>query len=735
MADITQLHEIALKYSQLSQASYHSGDIDLSGSYNIINIQNDTYEGYSATLFQGKDTNEFVYAIKGTNSWISDVPDDDGGLIFDKTPDQFDDMVNHFQSMIDQGYISKENPITVTGHSLGGLEAQILTTVFPEYIKETHTQNAPGALNLEIPSVMEYHGEYYRNYEVLSGGIVTGEKISKNLYDAYQKFNENKYFSEIADKIYNLKAKDGPSIIADFGEDIGNNNISIYGKWHFISDVVDDLKVYKALYSNYLSDEEGVPTDFYSWMNNQKDNFTILEGGYGDIVKLSLSNDNEIYLVKNQNGNYDKYELTPDSYNLNGEVTEYNVKIYDSQGNPTYSYDANEPFKLNLIQDGENLTLTKTPITLLSDEGFEYTQAPISIPLTQNQTISHVAQNTPYSSDELLEYNNLSQEEAKRLPVGYVVQIPKGVNNIEGGYGIIKEYESYDGSKIYYVPNQYGSKDVVTIDKEGNLIRNDVETNYDLMLLMRADEQSQEYVNKIDISKLEKYASSGYIMSDASFYEPNSQTISYEREDGSICQITYDTNNDLLIYGDPNNPQKITFTDEKGDYQVWERDKNGEFVRINSIDYSVVTNTAINQIGSLIISNNPDFSNIEKIAVSTSVATIADFVTYKGTDEFNSSQESVDNLKGAVVSFAVSSYFAKNDNISDLLGMDGTFLGDLADFTVSFTTSYSIGVLANNGFSFDALSNAFSSTTNSATGAITPSSYSTALTCRLINIF
>jgi Ca2+-binding RTX toxin-like protein len=210
-------------------------------------------------------------------------------------------------------------------------------------------------------------------------------------------------------------------------------------------------------------------------------------------------------------------------------------------------------------------------------------------------------------------------------------------------------------------------------------------------------------------------------------YNSEDNIVYYRNQKGNWEQLTYNENNDLLIYGDPNNPQKITFTDERGDYQVWERDKNGEFVRINSIDYSVVTNTAINQIGSLIISNNPDFSNIEKIAVSTSVATIADFVTYKGTEEFNSSQEGVDNLKGAVVSFAVSSYFAKNDNISDLLGMDGTFLGDLADFTVSFTTSYSIGVLANNGFSFDALSNAFSSTTNSATGAITPSSYSTAL--------
>jgi len=55
----TDLYEIALKYSQLSQASYHDGDIDLSSSYNIINIQTDTYEGYSAILFQEKGTKEF----------------------------------------------------------------------------------------------------------------------------------------------------------------------------------------------------------------------------------------------------------------------------------------------------------------------------------------------------------------------------------------------------------------------------------------------------------------------------------------------------------------------------------------------------------------------------------------------------------------------------------------------------------------------------------------------------
>ncbi len=465
MENITQLNEIALKYSQLSQASYHEGDIDLSSSYNIINVKNDTYEGYSATLFQEKGKDEFIYGIKGTSmDTVSDF-DDDAGMIFNRVPDQFDDMVNHFQSMIDQGYISKENPVTVTGHSLGGAEAQLLTTIFPEYIKETHTQNAPGVKNLELPNVMEYHGEYYRNYEVLPGGIVTGERISKNIYDAYQKFYENKDSTEIADKIYNLKAKDGLSPIADLGEDIGNNNIVIYGNSHSIGNVVDNLKVYKVLYSDYLNDEGGVPQDFFSWMNNQKDNFTILEGGYGDIVKLPLSNSNEIYLVKNQNGNYDKYELIPDSYNQNGEVLEYDVNIYDSQGNLTYSYDANELFKLNLVQDGENLTLTKTPITFLSDEGFEYTQAPISIPLTQNQTISHIAQNTPYNSIELLEYNNLTLEQAKSLPVGFEVQIPKDVTVVDGEYGAIKIYEGYDNTGVIVTPNEK-----ITYDENSDLL-------------------------------------------------------------------------------------------------------------------------------------------------------------------------------------------------------------------------------------------------------------------------
>ncbi|RXK13690.1 hypothetical protein CP985_13280, partial [Malaciobacter mytili LMG 24559] len=104
-----------------------------------------------------------------------------------------------------------------------------------------------------------------------------------------------------------------------------------------------------------------------------------------------------------------------------------------------------------------------------------------------------------------------------------------------------------------------------------------------------------------------------------------------------------------------------------------------------------VGKTAINQIGSLIIANNSDFSNIDKIVVGTSVGVIADLATYNNDIAVKDvGASSWKNLAGSVVSFALSSYFAKNDNISDILGMDGTLIGDLADFTLSYAASTAI---------------------------------------------
>jgi len=313
------------------------------------------------------------------------------------------------------------------------------------------------------------------------------------------------------------------------------------------------------------------------------------------------------------------------------------------------------------------------------------------VSLKSGQTISHIAANTEFTTMDLLKYNNLTLEQAKNLPVGYEIQIPKSIENFDGGYGNIKLYTSYDGTLTYYIPNEKGNVNVIKINSDGEILQNDFDTNgtlLDEIVVNPNDNQSyndaktmeellKDPNNLVKIDDGILYADSGQIKTDVN-YDKDSQTLFYEDENGNLQQITYEENSDLLIYGDVSNPNKITFTDKNGNYQVWEKDNEGNFVQTNKVDYSGVLNTAINQIGSLIIMNNQDFSNIEKIAVSTTVSTIADFATYKGTD-FNTTDKTVSNLQGAVVSFAVSSFFAKNDNISDILGMDGTFLGGLAE--------------------------------------------------------
>ena len=94
--------------------------------------------------------------------------------------------------------------------------------------------------------------------------------------------------------------------------------------------------------------------------------------------------------------------------------------------------------------------------------------------LKDGQTISHIATNTPYNSIELLEYNNLTLEQAKNLPVGFEVQIPKHVTETTGEYGSIKIYEGYDETGVIVTPNEkirydensdlviYGDNDKIT---------------------------------------------------------------------------------------------------------------------------------------------------------------------------------------------------------------------------------------------------------------------------------
>lgn len=425
------------------------------------------------------------------------------------------------------------------------------------------------------------------------------------------------------------------------------------------------------------------------------------ESGWG---QRTLGNTNNIFNIKADSSWNGKYEIHKVPEVINGKTVYVDAKfrVYDSiedsivdhakflSENPRYHglFDnglVSDIQAAEILQNSGYATDPKYAVNLqnvINGKTFKTTVSSAqSIYDNENSDTNPINNNQPVQDVEYSD-QDLGKPE---FTLGTLI------NSYEGGYGTIKEYIGYDGSVSYHVPNGNGVVNIITIDKEGNVTRNDFATNDDISLLLKADAEAQDYVNSIDISKLDKYADSGQIKSDVPSdiggYDAENQTFYTKDENGNIQAKPLKLENNITIYGNPSNPDKITFSDEKG-YQVWEKNEKGEFVQTNAPDYSQIANTAINQIGSLIIANNENFSSIEKIAVSTTVATIADFATYSDTKSFNTMDEGLKNLQGAVISFAISSFFAKNDNISDILGMDGTFVGGLADFVVMYTAGY-----------------------------------------------
>jgi len=507
------------------------------------------FSSYTGLLVKNRETGQLTISGRGTdfaNDPIGDLLVADGSLTSNGSA-IFQDisMQTFYDTLRSEGLIQPTQTINLAGHSLDGALVQGFVLNNPEAVNHAYTYNSPGIGGAKA--------------EILNLLGIVPDNIPN-------------------DKVTNIILSDGVELVSGMGVMVGDvEYVSGFDGWNPVSQ--HSITTVRNIFQEQreLAIGNGIsPKDIIKFDN------TSLEGGYGNIVKLILSNDNQIYLVKNETENYDKYQLEPQTYNADGSVKEYGVKVYDSQGNLTYEHNALD--------------------------------------------------------------NTLSQEDNEIL------------------------------NKLVAMDSSLSIKDGIFI------------------------------------------ADSGQIVSDASpdygSYNPESQTISYIGENGKTYQLTYNENNDLLIYGDPNNPDKITFTDENGEYQEWGKDKNGNYVQTNATDYSDIGKTAINQIGSLIIMNNQDFSNIEKIAVSTSVATIADFATYKG-ESFDTNKESLSNLSSAVVSFAVSEYFSKNNNVSDILGMSGTLVGNMADIMVSYTATYAAGVFISEGFSAGAVSNALFGTTTS----------------------
>jgi len=191
-------------------------------------------------------------------------------------------------------------------------------------------------------------------------------------------------------------------------------------------------------------------------------------------------------------------EVTKTTYLEDGTTQSETLNTIDGSIVYPVNQDENESYELNIIQDGENLTLTKTHITLLSDEGVSDTQAPISIPLTSKQTISHIAQQAGKSTIDLAEYNNISLEEAKSLHVGTPIRSYKGDPEvIKTPDGNIKLFENYDGTDTAILPKGItGEKTIINFDEDTSTLLYGDRTNPDKITYV--DDVTNNYV---EISK------------------------------------------------------------------------------------------------------------------------------------------------------------------------------------------------------------------------------------------
>ncbi|RXJ69308.1 hypothetical protein CRV08_04680 [Halarcobacter ebronensis] len=318
--------------------------------------------------------------------------------------------------------------------------------------------------------------------------------------------------------------------------------------------------------SSVISNPDGSKIVFHKTEDNKEEKYVLDKDG-------NLKN----YEIKNENGEYQKYEGS----SLD-EMSEQEVQsISDALNDSTYSKSKIENAINNL--DKSNLK--------------EPTEVGV-VPLQEGQTISHIAQNTPYNSIELLEYNNLTLEQAKHLPVGFEVKIPKDVTVVDGEYGAIKIYEGYDETGVIVTPNEkitydensdlliYGDNDKITFtdtdgtyqeflkDSNGNIYKS-LESNdnftisYDNKNTVTNIEITGDNVSLDDVANLTEYSKedlkafnildSDTLTKGTNIQQPVSKTV-YE---GNITQ--YDAKDGNSIFTVPNSDGTSTtygtFTD------------------------------------------------------------------------------------------------------------------------------------------------------------------------------
>ena len=135
----------SFNFDKLDGKFTHTQARNFAKRYEIKYHQPNTSSGFSATLFQNKESKEYILAIRGTEGlWSMDIFAD-AKLSSGSIPqDQYFDMLLFYQDCIQKNHITKSTHLTITGHSLGVTLAQLFALSFATaksttIIKELYT--------------------------------------------------------------------------------------------------------------------------------------------------------------------------------------------------------------------------------------------------------------------------------------------------------------------------------------------------------------------------------------------------------------------------------------------------------------------------------------------------------------------------------------------------------------------------------------------------------------------
>ena len=129
-------------------ANAFSGVTNPQRGFQVLSQRTDP-SGFSATLFENRETGERVLAIRGTEpTQVADILTDiNVGLLGNpQFSDQYRDLKNYIRDLRNDPNLLQGRNFTISGHSLGGWFGAALSTEteFKDQIQQVYTYNAPG---------------------------------------------------------------------------------------------------------------------------------------------------------------------------------------------------------------------------------------------------------------------------------------------------------------------------------------------------------------------------------------------------------------------------------------------------------------------------------------------------------------------------------------------------------------------------------------------------------------